>query len=298
MLTLSFRWVMSTDTPIDQQNGRPVYSPHNSTTSKLVPNATWSIAYGDGSGASGIAYTDRVQLGGARFDAQVVESATYASRSFTDDPWISGLMGLGMSWANTVRPQRAQTFTDNIKDKLASPVFTANLRAGRPGNYNFGFVNPNEYTGAIGWAPVIPARPWWEVRASGFGVGSAGPYLARPFAAIVDTGTTLLLLPEWMVKLYYAQVAGAAVDRYWGSWVFPCASALPDFRFVVGGVVGVVPGRYMRYWQYDDSMCYGGLQSSSGLGINVFGDVLLKAQFVVFDMGQMRVGFANKKLLS
>ncbi|TLD19835.1 hypothetical protein PspLS_09632, partial [Pyricularia sp. CBS 133598] len=235
-------WVMSTDTPTSQQNGRPVYSPQRSTTSKLIPNATWSIAYGDGSGASGIAYTDRVQLGGARYDTQVVESATYASRSFTDDPWISGLMG--------------QAGVARLHGESAG---------GKARKLQFWLHQPKRVHGRH---------------------------------RLGDTGTTLLLLPEWMVKLYYAQVAGAAVDRYWGSWVFPCASALPDFKLVVEGVVGVVPGRYMRYWQYDDRLCYGGLQSSAGLGINAFGDVLLKAQFVVFDMGQMRVGFANKKLLS
>lgn len=46
------------------------------------------------------------------------------------------------------------------------------------------------------------------------------------------------------------------------------------------------------------SQCYGGLQSSSGLGINIFGDVALKSAYVVFDNnnGQPRIGWASKDL--
>ena len=59
---------------------------------------------------------------------------------------------------------------------------------------------------------------------------------------------------------------------------------------------GTVPGRYMNYGEVNATWCYGGMQSSEDIGFSIFGDVLLKAQFVVFDLGGMRVGFAGKEL--
>lgn len=42
--------------------------------------------------------------------------------------------------------------------------------------------------------------------------------------------------------------------------------------------------------------CFGGLQSSSQIGTNIFGDVFLKAVFAVFDPSGPQLGFANKDL--
>lgn len=40
--------------------------------------------------------------------------------------------------------------------------------------------------------------------------------------------------------------------------------------------------------------CYGGVQSDTGFNYSVIGDVFLKSQFVVFDVGGNRVGFAQQ----
>lgn len=57
----------------------------------------------------------------------------------------------------------------------------------------------------------------------------------------------------------------------------------------------MVPGHYMNYGKISGTTCYGGLQSSEGIGFAIFGDIHLKAQFVVFDLKTRSMGFANKK---
>lgn len=220
------------------------------------------------------------------------------SSAITRDQFSSGILGLGMSSGNTVRPTPQKTFIDNIKGDLAKPLFTANLKKGVPGNYNFGYLDQSEYKGKIGYTPVDEDEPYWKIVVDGYQVGAKGKYTATPWPAIVDTGTSLLLLPGAMVDKYYAQVKGSQYDRLVGMMVFPCDAKLPDFIFHVGKYNGTVPGQYINYGKSSaGGNCHGGIQSAEGVPFAVIGDVLLKSQFVVFDIGEKRVGFAAKKTI-
>lgn len=111
---------------------------------------------------------------------------------------------------------------------------------------------------------------------------------------LLDTGTTLLLLDDSVVADYYRQVSGAKNSNQYGGYVFPCSTKLPSFTTVIGGYNAVVPGEYINYAPVTDgsSTCYGGIQSNSGLGFSIFGDIFLKSQYVVFDSQGPRLGFA------
>lgn len=240
-------------------------------------------------------YKDRVAIGNAYVNGMSVESATAVSSQFTGDAYSWGLLGLAMSGGNTVKPTQQLTFMDSIKPSMAAAVFTANLKHGIPGNYNFGYVNAAEHTGAIQYSYVDGTSAYWRFVPTGYRVGG-GAYAAAPWAAIADTGTTLLLLPESIASAYWAEVAGSYYDAAWAAVLFPCSSALPDFTFGIGNYRGLVPARYINYGSVDGTLCYGGIQSQGSIGFSIFGDIALKAQFVVFDLTYKRVGFANKKL--
>jgi hypothetical protein len=227
-----------------------------------------------------------------------VQAAVQVSREITTDPFSSGIVGLGFSDGNTVRPTRQKTYIENIKDDLKEPVFTANLQKGVPGNYNFGYLNKSEYTGEIGYAPVERGAAYWKITVSGYQVGADGEFGDYDWKAIVDTGTSLLLLPESMVDFYYSKVEGARYDRDADMMFVPCNAALPDFIFQVGDYNGTVPGHYINYGKRTSGPdCYGGIQIADGISFAVLGDILLKSQFVVFDIGKERVGFAAKDIL-
>lgn len=113
---------------------------------------------------------------------------------------------------------------------------------------------------------------------------------------IADTGTTLLMLPDEVVSAYYQQVDGAQDSEQEGGYVFSCDATLPDFTFAVGDGQITVPGKFINWAPVDTSnqTCYGGLQSDADIGISIFGDIALKAAFVVFDGGSKRLGWAAK----
>ncbi|PTB66243.1 acid protease [Trichoderma citrinoviride] len=288
-------WVLSTDTYPPLIQGQARYNSSASTTSIRQAGQSWVIRYGDGSSAMGIVYKDRVQIGNTFFNQQAVESAVNVSNELSEDSFSSGILGAASSTANTVRPQRQTTYLENIKNQLVRPVFTANLKKGKPGNYNFGYINGSEYTGAIQYAAMNPQSPLWEISVSGYRVGSNDTnYVARVWNGIVDTGTTLLLVPDDIVNAYYAQVNGSIFSNSVGMQLVPCAAKLPDFAFGLGNYRGIVPGSYINYGRMNSTYCYGGIQSSAGAPFAVIGDIAIKAQFVVFDMGNKVVGFANK----
>ncbi|KAH6895402.1 aspartic peptidase domain-containing protein [Thelonectria olida] len=290
-------WVFSTETSSSQVNGQTLYSPSKSSTSKKVTGATWSIQYGDGSSSSGDVWTDKVTVGGLTVSAQAVEAAKSVSSSFTSESDLDGLLGLGFSSINTVTPKKQKTFFDNALSTLDSPVFTADLKHNAPGKYNFGYIDTSAYTGSITYTSVDSSNGWWEFVSPGYAVGS-GSTVRTSIDGIADTGTTLLLLPSSVVKAYYAKVSGARLNNSVGGYVFSCSATLPSFSFLVGSTKITIPASYLNYSPISEgsSTCFGGLQSSDDIGVNIYGDIALKAAFVVFDGGNTRLGWASKSL--
>ncbi|KAL9606639.1 MAG: hypothetical protein Q9179_000225 [Wetmoreana sp. 5 TL-2023] len=250
-------WVFSSELTSSQSNGHSVYNPALSTTAKPLSGYTWSITYGDRSSASGDVYMDTVKVGTTTVTTQAVELAQQVSAQFQQDTDNDGLLGLGFDSINTVKPVKQKTFFSNAKDSLSAPLFTVNLKKGKPGSYTFGYVDDAQHTGSVTYVPVNNANGFWEFTANGYAVGT-GAFVSTSIDSIADTGTTLLYLPSSVVSAYYAKVPGA---------------------------------------QYNSAqVCFGGIQSDTGIGFSIFGDIFLKSQFVVFQTSPLQLGFAPKTL--
>ncbi|KAI0484031.1 aspartic peptidase domain-containing protein [Xylariaceae sp. FL0804] len=288
-------WVFSSSLSSKLQAGHSVYGPSNSSTAKKLSD-TWEISYGDGSSASGTVYSDLVSIGGVSFAAQAVEAATKISESFTEDTNNDGLVGLGFDSINTVTPTPQKTFFSNVQSQLDQPLFAADLQHEAPGSYDFGYTDDSKYTGSIVYTDVDSSQGFWEFTASGYEV--AGQSYSASIDGIADTGTTLMLLSDAVCKNYYAQVSGAQNSDSEGGYVLPCSEVdnLVPFTYKVGSQSIEIPAAYMNAGpvQEGSSTCYGGLQSSSGIGLNIFGDVALKAAYVVFNADGPKLGFAKK----
>jgi hypothetical protein len=108
------------------------------------------------------------------------------------------------------------------------------------------------------------------------------------------------MLPTAITQAYYWQVEGAKSSAEVGGWVFPCNATLPDLTLHIGTYKAVVPGELIVFAPVDTddmdtaTVCYGGVQSSSGMPFAIYGDIFFKAQFTVFDMEAGKLGFAPK----
>ncbi|PNH43702.1 hypothetical protein VD0004_g3847 [Verticillium dahliae] len=244
--------------------------------------------------SNGDVYLDKVTIGGLTVKKQAVEAAQKVSSSFTSDP-LDGLLGLAFSSINTVSPSQQLTFFDNAKSTLDAPLFTADLKHAAAGKYNFGYIDKTAYKGAITYTNVDNSDGFWSFTSTGYQVGTAA-FKSSPVTGIADTGTTLLLLPTSVVSAYYAQVSGARYDSSQGGYVFSCSATLPAFTFGVESARIMIPGSYINFAPVDDSgsVCFGGIQRNTNIGFSIFGDVALKAAFVVFNSGDLTLGWASK----
>ncbi|KAI4094483.1 MAG: hypothetical protein LQ344_002232 [Seirophora lacunosa] len=260
-------WCFSSDLPESVSSGHSLYNPSLSSTSEPRGGFTWSMAYGDNSGASGTVYMDNVRVGTTTITGQTVELAQQISPEFQIAVDNDGVFGLGFDNINS------RTFFSNVKASLSSPLFTANLRKGRSGTYTFGYVDAGQHSGSITYVPVNPANGYWQFTSSGYALGSDA-FVSENIDSIVDTGTALLFLPTPIVVDYYNKVRGATYDYAYGGFTYPCRVPLPSFTLGIGG-----------YKAQD-----------AGIGFSVIGTVFLKSQFVVFDTEMVQLGFAPKGL--
>jgi aspergillopepsin I len=285
-------WVFSSQLSSSEQQGHDIYKANNGTK---ISGATWSISYGDGSSASGDVYKDTVKVGPITASGQAVEAASKISQQFVQNKNNDGLLGLAFSSINTVKPKAQTTFFDTVKSQLANPVFGVALKHNAPGVYDFGFADSSKYTGSLAYADVDNSQGFWQFDADSYKIGSTSG--SGKLTGIADTGTTLLLLDDKVVSAYYKQVDGAKNDQQAGGYTFDCSAKLPDFTVTISGYDAVVPGDLINYApvQQGSSTCLGGIQSNTGIGFSIFGDIFLKSQYVVFDASGPRLGFAAQK---
>ncbi|EPS36485.1 hypothetical protein H072_10016 [Dactylellina haptotyla CBS 200.50] len=299
-------WVFSNKLPQSVQathkkNGGKIYTP--GTTAKTANGLTWSITYADGSTAKGTVVTDSVKIGSIIVAKQAVEIASTVGDSFVDFEG-DGLLGLGFSTINQVSPTKQSTWIENALPQLRAKLFTADLKKNANGSYTWGYIS-SRYSKSVKYANIRSGSGWWQIdAANGIKVNNKAyaDSTRNSLGAVPDTGSTLLMLSDAMVKKYYSQVSGATYRSDMGAWVYPCtsdqSSSMPSISVPVGNNWVTIPGKYMTYAYANSAgnICFGGLQSlgsSSGLPW-IYGDIFFKGAYSVFDYGNKRFGVAQK----
>ncbi|KAF9540622.1 hypothetical protein EC957_003964 [Mortierella hygrophila] len=263
----------------------------------------WNIGYGDGSTASGILGSDIVSVGGIKV-RQTIGLATSESSSFGSSP-EDGLFGLGFNTIESVAG--VKTFLDNAiaAGALAQPVVSVFLpsyrrNGGVGGEYLFGGINADRYTGSLTYINVSQ-KGYWQIPMSDITYNGAS--LGQSAQGIVDTGTTLVIIGTAAAKAVHQKIAGsvftAATRTQSAYWSVPCSlqSSSDNVGFKLGGTIFNIPIADVAYEDLGDGsgLCYSGIQGGQD-DLWILGDVFIKNNYCVFDQGTTpRIGIAPAK---
>ncbi|XP_070274721.1 gastricsin [Myotis yumanensis] len=290
-------WVPSVYCQSQACTGHNRFNPSQSSTYS-TNGQTFSLQYGSGSLTGFFGYdtmtVQNIQVPNQEFGLSETEPGNnfvYAQ--------FDGIMGMAYP---ALSEGGATTALQGMLQEgaLTSPVFSfylSNQQGSQDGGaVIFGGVDSSLYQGQIYWAPVTQEL-YWQIGIEEFLIdGQASGWCSQGCQAIVDTGTSLLTVPQQYLSALL-QATGAQEDQY-GQFVVNCNSIqnLPTFTFIINGVQFPLPPS--SYILNDNGYCTVGVEptylpSPNGQPLWILGDVFLRSYYSVYDMGNNRVGFAT-----
>ncbi|XP_005308354.1 gastricsin-like [Chrysemys picta bellii] len=207
---------------------------------------------------------------------------------------------LGMAYPSLAAGGATTALQGMLQENLLSqPIFSFYLSSQPSSQYGgevvFGGVDSSLYSGQIYWAPVTQEL-YWQIGIDEFAIGGqATGWCSQGCQAIVDTGTSLLTVPQQLMTSFLQDV-GAQANEY-GEYVVDCSSvqSLPTISFTINGVSFPLPPS--AYILNNNGYCSVGVEptylpSQNGQPLWILGDVFLRQYYSVYDMGNNRIGFA------
>ncbi|KAF2461625.1 aspartic peptidase domain-containing protein [Lineolata rhizophorae] len=272
------------------------------SSSLELDSTPFNITYGTGKVSGANLGTDTLHLG--PFDIPLTFGlADSASSEFAYYP-MDGIMGFGRG--DTTDPSIAgPTMMDAlvsaglIDDAILGVHLSRFADGAADGELSLGAANPARFAGALNWLPAKDnPEGFWEVDVDGLRVGGDAVELEglAPRSAIVDTGTSFVLMPPADARALHARIPGAARLDGGEAFVVPCGA---DARVAIafgGRAYGLRAEDYVGAAADEDAgegMCRSNIIGRQTFGDDqwLVGDVFLKNVYAVFDFEERRVGF-------
>ncbi|CAG2113528.1 unnamed protein product [Medioppia subpectinata] len=208
-----------------------------------------------------------------------------------------------MAWPANAIDKAVPPFNNLIAQGLVTPVFSFYLNRdinGQPGGeLLLGGSDPDHYTGALTYVPVVPLSPnaqqlWWSFNIGGGSVANGGPqFCSGGCMAMADTGTTLIIGPTTDIRNINNFINGQ--DQGNGYYNLDCNTmgSLPVISFLINGVeFPLTPNQYVVN---NDGSCLSGFGYDTGSSATIWtlGDVFIGPYYSEFDFGNSRLGFAQ-----
>ena len=280
-------WVMGSDCTSDACSTHNTFGVDNSDTLK-VSQKTFSLSYGTGS-VNGVLVSDTISFAGKSVSMSF-GSASNTSDDFNNYP-MDGILGLGRTGANQMG---VSTFLETVNNAnlFSTNLFGVNLNREVDGNadgeINFGSPDTAKYVGDLTYT-AVSNKEFWQIPVDDVIVNGV-PCKVTGNTAIIDTGTTYMLLPPNDAKQIHTQISGSKLTGE--LYNFPCTTT--DLVQIVfsGKSFDISPKDYVGRSVTGTDLCVSNIISSQALGSDewLVGDTFLKNVYSVFDLDKGRIG--------
>ncbi|GAB5589723.1 hypothetical protein Unana1_04623 [Umbelopsis nana] len=303
--------------PVESCGYRCGFPPHGySDKASPTTNETtlkFAIQYGRGF-AEGYYVKDTVQLGDIRIPNTYVAVSNFNDGELSMDG-ADGIFGAG--------PDEL-TLSDNNEGKIIPTVLTSMKNGklidersfsvffeprknenddGINGQVTFGGVDTERIESNVNYINVTTKKgfkDYWAINIDGLAVDNQPVSQTKSMVALVDTGTTMLLVPESVTREFYRNIPTAYREAS-GLFVVPCnAPNLPTFtvllngqNYTLDGSQYVIPRFQVQHLNPD--YCYTYIQSGPPNLPLVLGYGFLQTVGTVYNMDTRQIGFSRHK---
>ncbi|KAJ7188335.1 aspartic peptidase domain-containing protein [Mycena filopes] len=252
-----------------------------------------SVCYGSGE-VSGALMQDKVSVAGLEVESFFI-AVSELDGDFNGLP-NDGLMGFAFS---SISESRKPTFFETLP-----PMFSVHLTRHQESGSSlcFGGIDNLKTLGPVQWIPVLK-ESYWSVSMDAI-VVDENKEVTTDIIAIIDTGTTLIYLPDDVVSAFYELIPGARLSEIDSQlYIYPCITA-PDINIALSfdnRRFSINPKDFnLGRTEEGSEDCVGGILSlGSGFpsDLAIIGDEFLKSWYTTFDYsggptGGARVGFS------
>ncbi|TFY62116.1 hypothetical protein EVJ58_g4075 [Rhodofomes roseus] len=203
----------------------------------------FSVSYGAGK-VSGTLAQDLVSVGSLSVAQQAFGAVKSESEDFYDAP-SDGLLGLAFG---SIAQSKQPTFFENLmmSKQVAGGAFAVHLQRDQTvgGEVCFGCFDTTKAIGPITWSPVV-SRTYWSLELEYLAINQWQGVPANLTAAI-DTGTTLIYVPDDVASRLYALIPGSKHAAQYGAgfYTYPCDTPLAVTLSFGGRAYGVDPADF------------------------------------------------------
>ncbi|CCK71911.1 pepsin-like aspartic protease KNAG_0I01200 [Huiozyma naganishii CBS 8797] len=271
-------------------------------------NSALKINYQDGTKVDGRWGVDTLELNNGAIQLQ----NTMIGVADSSDS-VAGVIGLGFPGLETTNNVQANgesytyaNFPMQLKQQgvTDATVFAIALDNSYGGDILFGAVDEGKYIGGLYTLPVVNSRGTatpirMEVTLQGIGVDSDGgdqeTFSSTPMLALVDSGSTMVYLPELIATAIYNKV-GARYDGSSEMYTIDCGTNVENDNLIFdfGGfhISTPVSNYIITDQRSSNGQCLFGILSQSGNTV-VLGDTFLSSAYVVFDLDHYEISMAQ-----
>ncbi|KAI9654743.1 MAG: hypothetical protein M1829_000879 [Trizodia sp. TS-e1964] len=287
----SATWVMGSECVAPSCVAHTRYGKADSST-LTISSTSWNVTYGTGQ-VGGYVANDTVSFAKSTFDLQF-GYAKDVSDDFQNYPF-DGILGFGLP-----RPNSANMPT--IMETLsAKKIFKANIIGinldrssddSNDGQITFGDFDKSKFIGDIAYLKATSSNGLWELPIVDAGVDNR-PCNFTGKSAIIDTGTSFMLLPLDDAKKLHSQIPNVQLNGE--VFTLPCSST-QILQIVYTGITIEIPPKDYVGKNIGGELCLSNIIGRQTFGVNqwLLGDTFLKNAYMVCDYDQIRIGFAKK----